>query len=45
MKSLNIEKAHLFGMYNQTCVQRPPTGPQNSGHCRQVVVVQRSFKK
>ena len=27
--------------YNQTCVQRPPLGPQNSGCCWQVVVVQR----
>ncbi len=27
--------------WSQTCVQRPPLGPKNSGRCWQVVVVQR----
>jgi len=30
-------------IYSQACVQRPPTGPKNSGRCWQVVVVRRSF--
>ena len=30
--------------YSQTCVQRPPLRLRDSGRCRQVVVVQRSFK-
>ena len=29
--------------YSQTCVQRAPSGPKNSGRCWQVVVLQRSF--
>jgi hypothetical protein len=28
-------------MYSQTCVQRPPLGPQICGRCWQAVVVQR----
>jgi len=30
--------------YSQTCVQRLPLGPQISGRCREVVIVQRLFK-
>jgi len=30
-------------IYSQICVQRPPLGPPKSGHCWQVVFVQRSF--
>ncbi len=33
------------GNYSQTCVQRPPSGPQNIGRCWQRVVVQKSFMK
>ncbi len=29
---------------NQTCVQRPPSGPRNSRCCWQVVVAQRSLQ-
>ena len=29
--------------YSQSCVQRPPLGSKNSGHCWQVVVVKRTF--
>jgi len=27
--------------YSQTCVQRPPSGPQTCGRCLQLVVVQK----
>ncbi len=35
------KKSQEKKLYSQTCVQRPPLGPQNSGRCRQAVVVQR----
>jgi hypothetical protein len=28
-------------IYSQTCVQRPPLGPEKSGRCSEVVVIQR----
>ena len=31
---------HYENKYSQTCVQRPPLGPQNCGCCWQVVIVQ-----
>ncbi len=34
-------KKQKYKQYSQTCVQRTPLGPKNSGSCRQVVVVQR----
>ncbi len=30
-----------FFKYSQTCVQRPPLGPEKSGRCSEVVVIQR----
>jgi len=39
-KDVTIKK-NSFGDYSQTCVQRTPSGPHNSGHCWQVGVVQR----
>ncbi len=30
--------------YSQTCVQRPPLGPEKSGPCSEVVVIQRVKK-
>ena len=36
--------SHFASYYSQTCVQRPPLGPKNSGRCWQVVVVQRCNK-
>jgi hypothetical protein len=33
----------LFSYYSQTCVQRPPSGPQNSGRYWQMAVILKSF--
>ena len=35
---------HLGSKYSQTRLKRPPLGPQNIGHWKQVVVAQSSFK-
>ena len=37
------ENISMLWQYSQTCVQRPPLEPKNSGRCWQVGVVQRSF--
>jgi len=36
---LTAYKKRLFKKCSQACVQQPPLGAQNSGHCLQVVVV------